>query len=419
MRRNIRTIAAAAVLLLAVAAFPQTLPPGVQKVTSVEGITEYSLPNGLHILLFPDDSKPKVTVNITYMVGSRYEGYGETGMAHLLEHMNFIQTTTRTNIKKELTDHGAEMNGTTDYDRTNYYETLNATDENLRWALGLEADRMVNTRIEKPLLDTEMTVVRNEFEMGENDPGSILYERMLETAYLWHAYGHPTIGNRADIENVPIQKLAAFYQKYYQPDNALLTVAGKFDSAKALAWIAELFGKIPRPQRTIEQPYTVEPEQDGERSVTLRRVGDTQYVMAMYHMPAALHPDDAAIQVLCGVLGDVPSGRLYKALVDNKKAVARPWIHGRHRAVEPRSKPGRSPADSDQDRRGFCQGAPQQGRSRSRENADPKVHRAFDGRYHAHRTAAHRVRVARRLAHAVSGARSSGGRHPARRRTRG
>jgi zinc protease len=322
MRRNIRTIAAAAVLLLAVAAFPQTLSPGVQKVTSVEGITEYSLPNGLHILLFPDDSKPKVTVNITYMVGSRYEGYGETGMAHLLEHMNFIQTTTRTNIKKELTDHGAEMNGTTDYDRTNYYETLNATDENLRWALGLEADRMVNTRIEKPLLDTEMTVVRNEFEMGENDPGSILYERMLETAYLWHAYGHPTIGNRADIENVPIQKLAAFYQKYYQPDNALLTVAGKFDSAKALAWIAELFGKIPRPQRTIEQPYTVEPEQDGERSVTLRRVGDTQYVMAMYHMPAALHPDDAAIQVLCGVLGDVPSGRLYKALVDNKKAVA-------------------------------------------------------------------------------------------------
>jgi zinc protease len=321
MRRNLRIPPALAIFIFAAAAFSQTLPPGVQKVTAVEGITEYSLPNGFHFLLFPDDSKPKVTVNITYMVGSRFEGYGETGMAHLLEHMNFLQTKTRINIKKELTDHGAQMNGTTDYDRTNYFETLNASDENLRWALELEADRMVNTRIEKPLLDTEMTVVRNEFEQGENDPGSILYERMLETAYLWHAYGHPTIGNKSDIEKVPIEKLAVFYHKYYQPDNALLTVAGKFDSGKALAWIAELFGKIPRPQRTLEQPYTVEPAQDGERSVTLRRVGDTQYVMALYHTPAALHPDDAAIQVLCGVLGDVPSGRLYKALVDNKKAV--------------------------------------------------------------------------------------------------
>jgi zinc protease len=321
MFRNVRIATALAALLFAAAAYSQTLPPGVQKVTSVEGITEYSLPNGLHFLLFPDDSKPKLTVNITYMVGSRFEGYGETGMAHLLEHMNFIQTRTRTNIKKELTDHGADMNGTTDYDRTNYYETVNASDENLRWALELEADRMVNTRIEKQLLDTEMTVVRNEFEAGENDPGSILYERVLESAYLWHAYGHPTIGSRSDIEKVPIEKLAAFYQKYYQPDNALLTVAGKFDIAKALPWIAELFGKIPRPQRTLDQPYTVEPTQDGERSVTLRRVGDTQYVMAMYHTPAALHPDDAALQVMTGVLGDVPSGRLYKALVDNKKAV--------------------------------------------------------------------------------------------------
>ena len=321
MRRNPRILTVIATLLVGAAAYAQTLPAGVQKVTAVEGITEYSLPNGFRFLLFPDDSKPKVTVNITYMVGSRFEGYGETGMAHLLEHMNFIQTKTRTNIKKELTDHGAQMNGTTDYDRTNYYETLNASDENLRWALELEADRMVNTRVEKALLDTEMTVVRNEFEQGENDPGNVLTDRMLETAYLWHAYGHPTIGNKSDIERVPIERLAAFYHKYYQPDNALLTIAGKFDTGKALAWVSELFGRIPRPERTLEAPYTVEPTQDGERSVTLRRVGDTQYLMALYHTPAALHPDDAAIQVLCGVLGDPPSGRLYKALVDNKKAV--------------------------------------------------------------------------------------------------
>ncbi|HEX3744610.1 MAG TPA: pitrilysin family protein [Bryobacteraceae bacterium] len=325
MRRTVRSFTAIAALVLAAAAFSQTLPPGVQKVTSVEGITEYSLPNGLRILLFPDDSKPKFTVNITYLVGSRFEGYGETGMAHLLEHLNFIQTKTRTDIKKELSDHGAILgdssNGTTAEDRTNYYETLNATDDNLRWALGFEADRMENTRIEKQFLDKEMTVVRNEFEMGENDPGRILQERVAETAYIWHAYGHPTIGNKSDIENVPIDKLAAFYHKYYQPDNAILTVAGKFDPAKALAWIDELFGPIPRPTRVLDHPYTTEPAQDGERSVTLRRVGDVQFVMAMYHTPAGMHPDDAAVQVLSGVLGDVPSGRLYKALVDNKKAV--------------------------------------------------------------------------------------------------
>jgi zinc protease len=166
---------------------------------------------------------------------------------------------------------------------------------------------------------------------------------MLETAYLWHAYGHPTIGNKADIENVPIEKLAAFYQKYYQPDNALLTVAGKFDSAKALAWIAELFGKIPRPQRTIEQPYTVEPEQDGERSVTLRRVGDTQYVMAMYHMPAGSSRrcrHSGAVRCagrrafrppLQGPGGQQEGRRRQYGF----GRVARPWIHGRHAQLSP------------------------------------------------------------------------------------
>ena len=157
-------------LILTFTAFSQTLPQGVRKVTAVEGITEYALPNGLHVLLFPDASKPNVTVNMTYLVGSRQEGYGETGMAHLLEHMMFLQTKTRKDIKQELKDHGAEMNGSTSWDRTNYFETVNATDENLQCALELEADRMVNGKIEKPLLDKEMTVVRNEFEMRREQP---------------------------------------------------------------------------------------------------------------------------------------------------------------------------------------------------------------------------------------------------------
>src|SRR5690242_4465070 len=213
----------AVLALVAFTAFSQaTLPQGVKKVTSAEGIDEYALPNGLHVLLFPDQSKPKVTVNMTYMVGSRHEGYGETGMAHLLEHMLFKETKTGRDVKKELSDHGADFNGSTSYDRTNYYETVQASDANLRWALQLEAERMTGMKIEKALLDTEMTVVRNEFERGEHDPGRILDQRVLETAYTFHNYGKSTIGNRSDIEKVPIDRLNAFYQKYYQPDDAVL-----------------------------------------------------------------------------------------------------------------------------------------------------------------------------------------------------
>jgi zinc protease len=312
--------------LAATSAFTQTPPQGVEKKASVGGITEYDYPNGLRVLLFPDPSSPKVTVNMTYLVGSRFEGYGETGMAHLLEHMNFILTTNGRNIKKELTDHGASWNGTTDYDRTNYFETVTAGDDNLKWALGLEADRMVNMRIEKPLLDTEMTVVRNEFERGENSPERILEERVVATAYLWHNYGKSVIGTRADIEKVPIDRLAAFYRKYYQPDNAVLVIAGQFDQPKALAFVAQTCGAIPRPTRKLEEPYTVEPVQDGERSVELRRVGNNQAIMMAWHAPALSNQDSAALEVLSGIMSGGgrggSTGRLYKALVDNKKALS-------------------------------------------------------------------------------------------------
>src|SRR5882724_1633990 len=120
----------AIVLVLAISTLAQTLPAGVQNKASIGGITEYDFPNGLRVLLFPDSSNPKVTVNMTYLVGSRHEGYGETGMAHLLEHMNFIQATNGREIKKEIVDHGAQWNGTTSYDRTNYFETFPASEQN-------------------------------------------------------------------------------------------------------------------------------------------------------------------------------------------------------------------------------------------------------------------------------------------------
>src|ERR1700680_54250 len=309
-------------LVLASPAFSQTMPRGVVQKASLGGLTEYAYPNGLRVLLFPDPSSPKVTVNITYLVGSRHEGYGETGMAHLLEHLMFRETKTRGDIKKELVDHGAVMNGTTSWDRTNYFETVNASDENLRWALQMEADRMINTQIDKKNLDAEMTVVRNEFERGENSPDRTLQQRAIETAFTWHNYGKLPIGNRSDIENVPIPKLAAFYQKYYQPDDAVLTIAGKLDETQTLAWIAETFGRIPKPARKLDTPYTVEPTQDGERFVALRRVGDVQSVLALYHIPAGSDPDAAVIEVLSGVMGEPPSGRLYRGFVERRKPVS-------------------------------------------------------------------------------------------------
>ena len=341
---NARRVASplAAVVLLLLLAFPvapgpvaaqvtraartsSALPP-LTRVASVEGITEYSLPNGLRVLLFPDASKPTTTVNITYMVGSRHEGYGETGMAHLLEHMVFKGTPRHPNVPQELTEHGAQPNGTTWFDRTNYFETFSATDSNLAWALDLEADRMVHSYIAKKDLQSEFSVVRNEFESGENDPGGVLMDRTLSTAFLWHNYGKSTIGARSDIEQVPIERLQAFYRKYYQPDNSMLVIAGKFDEKRAMELVRQKFGRIPRPARTgtmqIYPTYTAEPTQDGERSVTLRRVGDVQVINAVYHVPAGSHPDYPAVDVLSSILGEAPAGRLYKALVETRKAAS-------------------------------------------------------------------------------------------------
>jgi zinc protease len=294
--------------------------PAPEKITSVEGITEYKLANGLHVLLFPDPSKSTQTVNMTYLVGSRVEGYGETGMAHLLEHMVFKGSTKHPNIPQELTSHGARPNGSTWYDRTNYFETFSASDENLKWALDLESDRMINSFIAKKDLETEFSVVRNEFESGENNPSSVLEERVLSTAYLWHNYGKSTIGSKEDIEKVPIENLQAFYHKYYQPDYAVLTVAGKIDEAKTIALVNEYFGVIPKPTRQLPFEYTTEPVQDGERIVELKRVGDVQVVTCGYHIPNGAHPDYAAVELLVEVLTNEPSGRLYKALVETKKA---------------------------------------------------------------------------------------------------
>ncbi len=292
------------------------------RVRTVEGITEYRLANGLQVLMFPDETQSTVTVNITYLVGSRVEGYGETGMAHLLEHMMFKGSPRHRNVLKLLDARGGQANGSTWTDRTNYYETLPASQDNLEFALDLEADRMINAAISPDDLKTEFSVVRNEFEMDENNPLGVLSQRIISSAYLWHNYGKDTIGSRADIERVPIPALRAFYTRYYQPDNAVLVVSGKFEDTAALAAIGKTFGAIPKPVRELSPSYTVEPVQDGERSVTLRRSGNVHAVGVAYHTVGAASPDYPAVQAALDLLDREPSGRLYKKLIETRLAAS-------------------------------------------------------------------------------------------------
>lgn len=315
--------AAASLLLGAVpAALAQALPPGMSAVTSVEGVEEYRLANGLQVLLIQDDSKPTTTVNVTYRVGSKHENYGETGMAHLLEHLLFKGSPSHADVWAEFTKRGLRANGSTWLDRTNYFASFSANEENLKWYLDWQADAMVNSYIARKDLDTEMTVVRNEMERGENDAGRILFERVMSAAYQWHNYGKSTIGARADVEGVNIERLQNFYRTYYRPANATLIVAGKFDPVKVRGWIAGSFGPLQNPKIDLPPLYTLDPAQDGEKSVTVRRVGGSPSLYALYHVPPGAHPDYAAVSALNLILGDTPSGRLHTRIVEKQLAAA-------------------------------------------------------------------------------------------------
>jgi zinc protease len=301
---------------------PQPPPAGFQAGPCVEGICEYRMSNGLRVLLFPDATQPTVTLNLIYAVGSLQENYGETGMAHLLEHMLFKGTPSHRDIPGEMKKRGIGFNAQTSLDRTNYFASFPANDATLDWLLGLEADRMVHSDIARKDLDSEMTVVRNEMENGENSEVSALSERVRSTAYLWHHYGNSTIGARSDVEHVPIERLQAYYRAWYRPDNATLVLTGRIDPAKTLGTVARYFGAVPKPAEPMRAFYTREPAQDGEREVTVRRVGDLRLLMAAYHIPAATHADAAPLGILDDILGHTPGGRLHKALVETGLAAS-------------------------------------------------------------------------------------------------
>jgi len=295
------------------------------KITEYDGITEYKLnSNDLKLLLAPRRAAPVVAFMVLYRVGSRNEAVGHTGSTHLLEHMLFKGTPTYnkqngTQIASVLQRQGGVFNADTWFDRTRYYEMLPS--DHLELAIHLEADRMRNSFIADEDRQSEMTVVRNELERGENEPSNILHERLWAMAFREHPYHHPTIGWRSDVEGVPTSRLKEFYDTFYQPNNATAIVVGDFDEQMALNLMSKHFGEIPVSSAPIPPMYTVEPPQEGEIRFTLRRAGQLGLINIGWHIPEATHPDTAALTVLDTLLSAGITSRLYQALVETQMAV--------------------------------------------------------------------------------------------------
>ena len=290
------------------------------KVASVEGMNEYVLDNGVKVLLFSDRSQPKITINSTVLVGSRDEGYQESGMSHLLERLLFKGTELYPRIQDALSDRGASFRGSTSFDRTSFIETLNATDENLEFAIQLEADRFVNGKLLSEDLQKEIAFVRSEMDKRDNSPVEALRDQMLSSCYRRHAYGRSLLGNKLDIERVSVESLRAFYRKHYRPDNVVLLIAGSFDEKKTIGLVRKYFGPIEKPAVPIAKQYASEPPQEGERTTVTRRVGNVQLAGCLYHIPSGADPEFASLELLAAILADEPRGRLHKSLVETKKA---------------------------------------------------------------------------------------------------
>src|SRR5258708_2511296 len=291
---------------------------GFTFVKSLDGISEYTLDsNGLDVLLVEDHSAPVFTLMVTYHVGSRNEVTGTTGATHLLEHLMFKGTEKFQRAKGNGSDQllersGALYNATTWLDRTNYYENLG--NEHLDMAVEVESDRMRNLLLREDDRRPEMTVVRNEFERGENSPFQALIKEIFQAAYVAHPYHHSTIGWRSDIEKVSIEKLREFYNTFYWPDNATVSLIGDFAPENALAIIKKYYGVIPRAPHPIPQVYTEEPDQTGPRRVSVKRAAQLGVVAVGYKIPSVLDPDYPAIAVLSDILTSGKNSRLYRAL---------------------------------------------------------------------------------------------------------
>jgi len=290
------------------------------------GIREFRLrSNDLRVLLLRNTVAPVASFCVVYCVGSRNEAVGHTGATHLLEHLMFKGTAEfnrddGTAVAAVLEALGARFNATTWFDRTNYYETIPS--DRIEVAVRIEASRMRGAYLRDSDRVPEMTVVRNEYERGENSPFQVLYKETFATAFREHPYHHPTIGWRTDIEGVSTERLKEFYDVFYHPNNATAMLIGDFEEADALATIADQFGRIPRSSRAIPQVYTVEPPQEGERRFVVRRAAQVGWLALSWRTVAARHPDTPALAVLGNVLGGGLTSRLHLALVERSLALS-------------------------------------------------------------------------------------------------
>ncbi|MFZ6708462.1 M16 family metallopeptidase [Undibacterium sp. TC9W] len=278
------------------------LPANMVHVQTIEGISEYRLPNGFRFLLMPDHSTSTTTVGMTYLVGSKDEGAGQSGYAHLLEHMLFKGSKNYPRLFKQMSEKGMRTNAMTFADRTFYFANFETNDSDLNWYVSMEADRMQNAQILKSELDTEMTVVRNELELRENNAYESLKRRVQAVAFDWHGYGHSVIGEKSDIENVNLESLQQLYHQYYRPDNVVMLVAGRFDTGKLLQTISRHFGSIPKPQSALPGIPTIEPAQQGERQIILRKKDNADAVILAYHIPSLLHADHTSLNFAARML---------------------------------------------------------------------------------------------------------------------
>jgi zinc protease len=279
------------------------------------GISSYTLPNGFKIILIPFPSASNVRVELLVKTGSKLEGYGETGMAHLLEHMLFKGAGSRKNIKDDLTAMGASWNGTTTADRTNYFETLSSEPNKVDAVIQLEADRFIRAKFTKADLDSEMTVVRNELENSERNPSRLVFDALGRNSFVWHGYSRSTIGARTDIENTSYEALRAFHRKHYRPDNAALIVSGNFDYQRVLALATKQFAVAKNPSGIRQQNWTFDsPQALTQRSELFSSVGTTLTASA-WKLPGVTERDTHALDLAAAAICDADWGSLRKDLV--------------------------------------------------------------------------------------------------------
>jgi zinc protease len=299
---------------------------GFSFVRSLGGIDEYRLDaNGLQVLLKPDHTAPVATFMVTYRVGSRNEVTGTTGATHILEHMMFkgsdaFNDAKGNSIKQYLEQVGSSYNATTSIDRTNYFATVGR--DALPGYMAIESDRMRGLWLHEADRQREMTVVRNEYERGENNPIGAVEKEIYATAFQAHPYHHSTIGWRSDIEKVPIEKLREFYDTFYWPDNATATLVGDFEPAAGLGLIKKYYGVYPKAPHPIPEMYTEEPAQTGPRRVVVKRYGQLGAVIIGHKIVSSRDADFPALEVLASILGDGKNSRLYRALVDQGLATS-------------------------------------------------------------------------------------------------